>query len=528
MLTNSQVAWLCLATGGAAAAAGLYLSAAARHQRQRSTTLAAVLRARAHISHERIGSATGEEYSRLLHAGLLLHRAEDLCTRTPDLGEPLLGTARLTPTGPEGPLVEAAEGLLQKEERPATGAVPPRDSPPLRTWGLALIALAAGIGALLLRSSLAELANSSTTLTMVTGALNRLWEVQGHAFITFGGCLAYLCLFLATRWHLIVRPARAELRTKIETAIERSWIDHDQPAALDVRERLVLYHATLLFEAARQRIERTSGIDVLFWSRGQEHASLSLYKAATSMLLELWPEPRLEKTLPIYLRELREVGLEPVAAQIETEMGGTTARRVLASRALEELGSARVHRFGALQERYGKAMWALMLAIGGVVAASGMGLLSSAGATGFPTLDERVMACGAIGGTISRIYRLNTTSSVTGADPDWGVLFLSPVVGALAAWIGVLWFDQFGAIGLLGDWSKILGASQDLLQLGALSVLLGFSETLLISTANQLTRRLERGSQEGAPPSPSGGTSGVGAGIDAGGRPPGGALEPPR
>lgn len=104
-----------------------------------------------------------------------------------------------------------------------------------------------------------------------------------------------------------------------------------------------------------------------------------------------------------------------------------------------------------------------------------------------------LFAAGAAGGLLSRLARvLRGRPLPNDYGASWGTLMLSPVAGALAGWLGVLFIGALAdggldifASGLAVSWAQ----DPDGVELG-IAFLLGFSERLFTSTVTSTTERL--------------------------------------
>lgn len=121
-----------------------------------------------------------------------------------------------------------------------------------------------------------------------------------------------------------------------------------------------------------------------------------------------------------------------------------------------------------------------------------------------------LFAAGAAGGLLSRLARvLRGRPLPNDYGASWGTLMLSPVAGALAGWLGVLFIGALAdggldifAPGLAVSWAN----EPDGVELG-IAFLLGFSERLFTSTVTATTERLLPAPEAPLGPSPQAGNT---------------------
>ncbi len=339
------------------------------------------------------------------------------------------------------------------------------------------------------------------------------------AFAFFGGdwlgsvspvllvILAYLVGLILVRWHMIAHPTRDLLRVEIEAVAQR--VKALPPSAGQPAPKSD--HIEALLQCARQLINErdrlTRLLDPLFWTRGQELAAWGYVHEAETQLASLLPAEEARAALEKAQAELRQEG-SPVALDLaershialaaapgqQAPAGDPAAAVLLLARWRALLGDAlgllydsKDTSFATLVSWHNKTMWLIgcgLLLIVSLAAALGNGILFLVGATG---------------GLLSRLSRSLYRADVpTDYGASWTTLFLSPVVGALAGWSGILLI-------IMGAQSKLLGTAFNLLDwcnpynpvaLG-LALLFGVSERAFDGILSQLETKVQ--SQTGTP-----------------------------
>jgi hypothetical protein len=123
---------------------------------------------------------------------------------------------------------------------------------------------------------------------------------------------------------------------------------------------------------------------------------------------------------------------------------------------------------------------------------SGVGILFLISLEGVKRGGGGLLAVGAAGGFMSRLMRTLKRDNVpTDYGAYWTTLFLSPLLGALAGWTGILLVESARRLGVLGEVFKgvtVQGGYGDF-PLG-LAFLLGFSERLFYGILKPLEARV--------------------------------------
>jgi hypothetical protein len=187
-----------------------------------------------------------------------------------------------------------------------------------------------------------------------------------------------------------------------------------------------------------------------------------------------------------------EESARKVVDRLEAHQDVRLARlRALLSSALGLIYDARDNSFAILMTWHNKAAWLIVVSLVLIIALGA-------------TLGNAVLLLlGAVGGCLSRMTRALTATDVpTDYGASWTTLFLSPLMGALAAWTGIL-------LVVLGAKLQIIGAAIDVSwccptapTTMAIAVMLGLSERLLDRLLSGAESRIAPPSKPAMPPAP--------------------------
>lgn len=261
---------------------------------------------------------------------------------------------------------------------------------------------------------------------------------QNWRTVDFVGTLCVVFLFLASmwlvRWHNIARPNREMLRAEIDNARARFKSETGTPVADAPWLDKLLTNAE---DAIKGDWWRTS-CDFLFWSRGQEITGWSRIREFQRGAIGL---PLAGRSLDTIRARLQAVELDlldidkthakTIATNIKDALDAAPpnpgALQALLVEALTYLNDEDVNTFAQLVGWQTKAVWLAGVGCGLVVVL--------AFAVGNPVL----FIAGAAGGYLSRLARTLKRADVpTDYGASWTTLFLSPIVGALSGWFGIL------------------------------------------------------------------------------------------
>ena len=314
--------------------------------------------------------------------------------------------------------------------------------------------------------------------------------------LVFGGLLLYGGAMLAFRHHNIVHTNREHLAAQLDNIATRIPLESDPARAStanDLKARLEKIREHILAELTWR--------EWFFWSRGREIGGWSrLHEVERQLVAFLVPEARVIEravTAEVDLRKLGSAGAVALAdrmratmAQILTATSHTTEHapehlldhlKQQLAESLSLLYSDNDTRFSVLMEWHNKAMWLVYLACLVILL---IGLVYH---------HEEIFLVGAAGGLMSRMTRSLFREDVPNDyGASWTTLFLSPLLGAIAAWFGIAVIMWAVEIGLLGqevfgriDWD----AGPESLVIG-IAFTLGFSERLFTSLLSTVDERV--------------------------------------
>jgi hypothetical protein len=308
------------------------------------------------------------------------------------------------------------------------------------------------------------------------------------------GTLLVVLLFLASiwivRWHNIARPNREMLKAEIDNARVRFQSDTGKPIGTDPWLDELLTHAE---DAIKWDWWQTS-CDFLFWSRGQEITGWSriheFERGVVSLLIAGSSLDTIRARLQaveLDLLDIDKTHAKTMAANIKDALGTAQpdpgALQALLVQALRYLNDEDVNTFAQLVGWQTKAVW-----LAGVGCAL---VVVLAFAVGNPVL----FIAGAAGGYLSRLARTLKRADVpTDYGASWTTLFLSPIVGALSGWFGILLivvlsdsrFNVLGTAFQTVNWCSPLAP----IPLG-LAFALGFSERLFDGIVSSLEDKVD-------------------------------------
>ena len=284
--------------------------------------------------------------------------------------------------------------------------------------------------------TVADLAgNGSRVVTHLQGEGTRGHRLGGLMLVV----ALYVLALIVVRWNLIALPTRRLLLVEIHAVTGR----------LDTL-KVGSQHASAEFKQVEDLLKDAKAaappkatfktlLDLLFWSRGHETAGWGFVHEAETQLVPLLESEDLRSGLESSQAELRQLGTataldlaDRINACLSTLSTTSSTYPLARLRALQTQALGLIYGRGdtdfcALVSWHNKAIWLV-----------GCGLLLIV-ALGAAVGNELLFLMGAAGGLLSRLsrslYRQDVPSDY-GA--SWTTLFLSPVVGALAGWSGVL------------------------------------------------------------------------------------------
>jgi hypothetical protein len=314
--------------------------------------------------------------------------------------------------------------------------------------------------------------------------LKRLWLIPVIAF-------AYLIGLVVVRWNMIALPTRRLLRAQIQSL--RSQVatfklrSRDKDEELDLIDKM-LTEADKHFEASW-----INPMEFLFWSRGSEISGWGLAHESEAHLAVYLSPDEVRASLERLSSDLKQRPEMPAGSMVQriqdglaNASGATTSAERWKALLFEARGMYYDYLdtdFATLVSWQNKTSWLVTL---------GLGLIIVLAVT---LHHEALFLVGATGGLLSRLSRsLNRADVPTDYGASWTTLFLSPVVGALAGWSGLLLVALAVKLNVLGNaftsvtWCDGDDCAPTSL---ALAFLLGFSERAFDEILNQLETKLQ-------------------------------------
>lgn len=345
------------------------------------------------------------------------------------------------------------------------------------------------------------------------------WSKSLWLALLVGGL--YFAGLVMVRWHMIAKPARAQLVTQIQavrSSLRAETAGNTGTPTVDTRIANIDYlldWALYPFKYPKFPVEKdqngkeishfpgclplyTRLFNAVFWPRGQELAGWSSSHEAELLLVELLPadhaRARME-TVEQRLREFKTPAATSLADLLHTATSSTVSPvpldrwRALLAEALAALYERGDRAYFELATWHSKMMWLVGSALLLIFALAAI------------LQNAILLLLGAVGGLLSRLAR--TVSSADTANDygaTWGALFLSPLSGALSAWGGVLLIVLGFKFNILGmalnvDWCNPYEPATL-----AIALLFGFSERLFDGIATQIDQKISK--TQAPPPTP--------------------------
>lgn len=293
----------------------------------------------------------------------------------------------------------------------------------------------------------------------------------------------YLALLLLVRWNLIAKPVRANLRSQIKE-VQVLWPPDPPP------EPPTTVKVSELLSEANTLVNEPDRSGYFFWTQGEELAAWSLIHRAERIFYSNLSAEKARARLESAVEELRPQSEERATNLVKRvdELFAPTVPntsddnriQALLGEVLALVYEKRDRDFAVLVTWHNKVLWLIYVTLALILAASWLG-------------GAQVLLVGAVGGLLSRLGRVHRAKDLpTDYGAYWTTLFLSPLVGALAAWGGFLLLAAFGDLGIevtTVDLPEItLDVQKDISLLG-IAFVLGFSERIFTSLFSTLEER---------------------------------------
>jgi hypothetical protein len=312
--------------------------------------------------------------------------------------------------------------------------------------------------------------------------------------------LIYLTAFLFMRWHLIAWPIRCDLLGRITDVTLQLDME-----ALDSPEKKAKIDAMrLTLRGAVERLNQTGPLDRILWTRGHEEAAWSQVDNIECKLAIMQSFERVKARLETAERDLREILTKDagdLADLIHTELASTTSEisvrdnrfRSLLQEALDLVDTHDENDLDDTLNWHNKTVWLTWLGVMLLVSLEG----TRRGGGG-------LFAAGAAGGFLSRLMRaIKRVDDPADSSAYWTTLSLSPLVGALAGWTGILLVELGFKLGVLGSTFSGVTMENGYGSFAlALAFLLGFSERLFDAITQSVEDKVDKKAEAKGTPSP--------------------------
>jgi hypothetical protein len=300
----------------------------------------------------------------------------------------------------------------------------------------------------------------------------------------------YVLLVILARWIYIARPNVVWTNAQASAVIKRLSIPRRGNYDPSGNGKAPVTHPTLqsLIEDIKEHSPASDRSGVIGWNGSHQIAQWVLMHEAERLALPILDHAqlvaRLERTLGQLgeLAQPRREAWEDVIHSLLAAKDGTDTEqldhtyRAYLDEILGEIYEASNGNAIQLAGLYNRATWVILAALLPLAVLAGFGY-------------GPLLMAGAIGGLVSRMQRLvfSTRIPITYGS-SWAPLFCAPVLGALAAWAGLVLISLLQAAGVL----KLSALHTSLTDLRApsaallgIAILLGVSERFLLRLEKQ-------------------------------------------
>jgi hypothetical protein len=303
---------------------------------------------------------------------------------------------------------------------------------------------------------------------------------------------------LLFRHHNIVSTSRESLKARATNLAERILLESDQKIHKDESAKLVISANQI-----KSQFDKSQLSEWFFWSRGRELAGwMRVHEIERQVVAFLVPEHRVVERAVAAESDLRQLvdwpaaialadrlrqTIQEVAASGSNDPGHAPGHAVdhLRQQLGEGLAILYTHtdtKFAELMEWHNKAMYLVYVALLAVMV---LGLVFH---------HEELFLIGGVGGLMSRMARSLFRADVPNDyGASWTTLFLSPLLGAIAAWVGIaviIWLREMNVLDdeLFAriDWGRPTDAV-----ITAMAFTLGFSERLFMSLLSKVEGKVQ-------------------------------------
>lgn len=292
-------------------------------------------------------------------------------------------------------------------------------------------------------------------VTVVSGWPGGSWRdaLTSDGFVAAMAVFAYLMVLLVARWLLIARPYRDSLMAEIsilEARLKATCVEGDTSRA----------QAESLLKEAEKQLDDP---DPFFWSWGDQKTAAQLIAAAEVLAARALTPTEARHRLDVVLNEIGRYSKTDTQVNSGLQRFQTTAQRlererippgnggsgtevdspeyqILHANALALLHRLEVAEFARILKWHRKVLW---ITVSGLIL-----LVLIAVFLG----SAELLIVGAVGAYLSRLTRIIRRADAQPEDVSsyWTNLLLGPLLGALAAYGGVLLIAVFNELELAG------------------------------------------------------------------------------
>jgi hypothetical protein len=299
---------------------------------------------------------------------------------------------------------------------------------------------------------------------------------------------AYVVLVILARWLYIARANIVWNNAQSEAMAKRLSLQLQRDPASNGKATVTQATFQQLLEEIKKKSPHSKHTGVLGWNGAHQIAQWVLMHEAERLALPALDHAQLVARLERALGQLEELPqprqeawADVIRTLLATKEQADTERLNRAYRAyldelLGEIYEASSGKASQLAGLYNRATWVILVALLPLTVLAGLGY-------------GVLLLAGAIGGLVSRMQRLVFSKHIPITyGSSWAPLFCAPILGALAAWAGLVLISLLQATGVL----QLAALQTSLDQLRAPSaavlgtaILLGMSERFLLRLEKQ-------------------------------------------
>jgi hypothetical protein len=298
---------------------------------------------------------------------------------------------------------------------------------------------------------------------------------------------AYVVLVILARWLYIARANVVWNNAQAEAMAKRLWLQVQRGPAPNGKATVTQATLQQLLEEIKKESPHSRHAGVLGWNGSHQIAQWVLMHEAERLALPALDHAQLVARLERALGQLEELPqprreawediirtLLAAKDQADTERLNRAYRAYL-DELLGEIYEASNGKASQLAGLYNRATWVILVALLPLAVLAGLGY-------------GVLLVAGAIGGLVSRMQRLVFSKHIPITyGSSWAPLFCAPILGALAAWAGLVLISLLQTTGVL----QLAALQTSLAQLRAPSAAV-LGTAILLGTSERFLLRLEK------------------------------------